>query len=403
MYSPQEPMDSVGELNIKDEYEQEKCGEVFRTNGAFNYVCYICTVKLEEATEFEQHILLHFDLKVGVIDDKTADEIPYASHLQIEPSTYIQVAEEPININKEIDYLAEDTTVEEENHLESTEFEGIVKQNQVKICAKARIEKKVPVERYPNNDEDDEHKELLPGLSKKRRSDVVNAVCKICDKTYIRLHDFKRHMRFHESGRDVRKRLECDICKVTYWLRDSLIMHMRKHSGERPFACSVCPETFRTKESRKTHLQNHTGEKPYGCNICERRFTTPQSCKTHIRRHEGIKAHLCTICGQSFVQGNQLTRHTKERHTETHVRYKCSSCPKDFRTQKLLSAHKRMHTDQRLFECTECSKSFKTSEVLKEHQKLHSGIKTYLCRYCGAAFAQRAGKRCHERRVHEET
>lgn len=386
-------MDTSAEFDIKDENEQEKCGEVYRTRfGTFNYVCCICTVKLEEATDFEQHVLLHFDLTVGLIDHKTEDETPYISHLQIE-----HLPIEPININKEVDYLAEDTTVKgEENHLESTEIEEIIKQN----CVKKRTAKKVRVEHY---DIEDDHKESSFALSKKTRSDVVNAVCKICDKTYIRLPDFKRHMRFHESGRDVRKRLECDICKVTYWLRDSLIMHMRKHSGERPFACNVCPATFRTKESWKTHLQNHTGVKPYGCNICDRRFTTPQSWKTHIRRHEGIKAHLCTICGQSFVQGNQLTRHTKERHTESHVRYKCSSCPKDFRTPKLLSAHKRMHTDQRLFDCAECSKSFKTNEVLKEHQKLHSGIKSYLCRYCGAAFAQRAGKRCHERRVHEET
>lgn len=394
-------MDSSAGYNIKDEYEQEKCGEVFRTNGAFSYVCYICTVKLEEARDFEQHVLLHFNLTVGIFDHKTEDdphedEIPYISHLQIEPFTDMPVAE--------IDYLAEDTTVKhEENHLESTENEGIVKQNEVKICNKNRTVRRVRVKHYPNYDGDEDPKESLPVPSKKTRSDVVNAVCKICDKTYVRLPDFKRHMRFHESGRDVRKRLECDICKVTYWLRDSLIMHMRKHSGERPFACNVCPATFRTKDSWKTHEQNHTGAKPYGCNICDSRFTTPQSCKTHIRRHEGIKAHLCTICGQSFVQGNQLTRHTKERHTESHVRYKCSSCPKDFRTPKLLAAHKRMHTDQRLFDCTECSKSFKTGEVLKEHQKLHSGIKSYLCRYCGAAFAQRAGKRCHERRVHEET
>lgn len=399
-------MDSSVEFKIKDEYEQEKCGEVFRSKlGGFSYVCYVCTAKLEEATHFQQHVLLHFDLTVGKVeDDPYENEIPYISHLQIEPSTYLPFAEEPININKEIDCLAEDSTVKrEENNLESTEVEGIMEQKEVKFCAKTNTTRKVRLEHYPNDEDDDDHKESFPVLPKKTRSDVVNAVCKICDKTYIRLPDFKRHMRFHESGRDVRKRLECDICKVTYWLRDSLIMHMRKHSGEKPFACNVCTATFRTKESWKTHVLNHTGAKPYGCNICERRFTTPQSCKTHVRRHEGIKSHLCTICGQSFVQGNQLTRHTKERHTEPHVRYKCSSCPKDFRTPKLLSSHKRMHTDRRLFDCTECSKSFKTSEVLKEHQKLHSGIKSYLCRYCGAAFAQRAGKRCHERRVHEET
>lgn len=67
-------------------------------------------------------------------------------------------------------------------------------------------------------------------------------------------------------------------------------VHMRVHSGEKPFQCRFCPKAFAQSGNLIAHERIHTGEKPYQCEKCGKRFTQSSAYKNHVYIH--IKLRL---------------------------------------------------------------------------------------------------------------
>uniref|UniRef100_A0A8D0BET9 Homeotic protein spalt-major n=1 Tax=Salvator merianae TaxID=96440 RepID=A0A8D0BET9_SALMN len=56
--------------------------------------------------------------------------------------------------------------------------------------------------------------------------------------------------------------------------------------------CKFCGKVFGNDSALQIHLRSHTGERPFKCNICGNRFTTKGNLKVHFQRHKDKYPHI---------------------------------------------------------------------------------------------------------------
>ncbi|XP_006897292.1 PREDICTED: sal-like protein 3 [Elephantulus edwardii] len=68
-----------------------------------------------------------------------------------------------------------------------------------------------------------------------------------------------------------------------------------KASSEDPFfkhKCRFCAKVFGSDSALQIHLRSHTGERPFKCNVCGNRFSTKGNLKVHFQRHKEKYPHI---------------------------------------------------------------------------------------------------------------
>jgi KRAB domain-containing zinc finger protein len=135
--------------------------------------------------------------------------------------------------------------------------------------------------------------------------------------------------------------------------------------------CGICGKKFSAASMLKIHMRSHTGEKPYECEVCGSHFRQKSHLKQHRMTHTGEKPIVCDECGQRFAGKNRLRRHKLNIHSDEKP-YVCDTCGKAFADNGNLKQHKIIHTGEKPYQCSVCGKSFNQSSVLRRHMLIHS-------------------------------
>ncbi|XP_060801092.1 homeotic protein spalt-major isoform X2 [Amyelois transitella] len=56
--------------------------------------------------------------------------------------------------------------------------------------------------------------------------------------------------------------------------------------------CRYCGKVFGSDSALQIHIRSHTGERPFKCNVCGSRFTTKGNLKVHFQRHTAKFPHV---------------------------------------------------------------------------------------------------------------
>ncbi|XP_023937105.2 zinc finger protein 236 isoform X2 [Bicyclus anynana] len=79
--------------------------------------------------------------------------------------------------------------------------------------------------------------------------------CDLCQKHFPNPAEWVRHIQSTHTETEGAQNKTCQQCKKTFPSHASMLIHMRTHTGERPFVCGLCNKGFNVKSNLLRHLR----------------------------------------------------------------------------------------------------------------------------------------------------
>ena len=128
----------------------------------------------------------------------------------------------------------------------------------------------------------------------------------------------------------------------------------------------------------------------------------------HARKHSGEKPHECDLCPIRFAQMGNLRTHIRRVHSKSSD-FHCALCPCSFRKIGSLNAHYgKFHADQRLAAAAAAAAAANAANVDKENSRqgadqsaaAQESEEHFLCLVCSRMFRSEAMFRKHQQQAH---
>ena len=258
----------------------------------------------------------------------------------------------------------------------------------------------------------------------------VRSVCKACglicfDSETLEAHIQKTHGEQNSAERAVgvsKRRMSrvsdkpvCDICgwvcKDNTATSMSFKVHMRRHTGEKPFTCELCSVAFRYRANLKRHMILHADVQRFLCQYCARSFQQNQSLLNHIAKHHHTIKGDPDSADEVHRKGIRAARAARCKSTL------CELCGKSYSCSAALQVHKcsgggvfggnagREAFMARAFGCNVCNMAYTSASKLYRHVPSHiidhhGPVLAYKCQLCDEQFELMVALTSHLTGVH---
>ena len=225
------------------------------------------------------------------------------------------------------------------------------------------------------------------------------------------------------------KQFSCPQCPDTFYYQLNMVKHAsKKHGLFLPVSlkpgmtrCPFCTEIFNQNspfflshlkyshpEQRDNELCREMMERisvmKYICSSCGKDFLTNRALELHtVEVHRShVNTVPCEVCGKCFKSRITRDNHVKKTHEKTAESHLCGECGKTFNCKRNLVLHTERHHSNTEFACRDCGAVFRCRKDLNGHvnRKHTERVKTEKCEQCEKEFYSRQELKKH-RNVHQ--